>query len=179
MNKLKMLSAFFIFFIFSTFLFAQQNDVKKTQLPQLTVEQKLDRAVANSVSYMIFGISFAKSLGQSTEDYATYCANIAAPLYQGFKGANPLSIVKTIYTVQQSDKNLKLEILESSEKSLKAKMTLYGIQYINPTNPFGGVTVKDCYNFYNIFMEKFSSSLDFEYKYEVKNDWIYFVLKSI
>jgi len=179
MKKSKIAAVLFVIFVLSISTIAQQQDAQQKKLPQLSLEQKLDRAVANSVSYMIFGISFAKSSGKTVEEYAEYCAKITAPLYKGFVGTNPLSIVKTLYTVQQSDKNLKLEILESSEKSLKARMTLYGIQYVDPDNPFGGVTVKDCYNFYNIFMEKFSKSLGFDYKYEVENKWINFTLKSI
>jgi hypothetical protein len=159
-------------------LVAQVTPQTASELPQLTLEQKVDRAVMNSVSYMVMGISYAKSVGKSVENYAAYCADLAKPSYQRLKDGTPMDVLRTLYGVLQTDKFFRIEILNSSKTSVSARMKLYGIRYIDPENPFGGVTVGECYRFYNTFMDGFTKSVGFTYAYDVEADWIVYTLSK-
>ena len=57
-------------------------------------------------------------------------------------------------------------------------MTLYGIQYIDPENPFGGVTVQECYEFYNHFTTVLLKSIGFQYTYKINDKWIEFEIRK-
>jgi hypothetical protein len=165
-----------IVLLFSVMLTGQVNVPGQTGLTELTPEEKLDRAVMNSVSYLIMGVSFAKSQGKPAEDYARFCAELAVPAYQSLLGRNPIDVINAIYRVQQADKNFALEILQSSESVLEGRMQLYGIQFIRAANGFGGVTLDECYRFFNTFTQTFCMGIGFKYQYEVKEDWIVFKL---
>jgi hypothetical protein len=54
---------------------AQTTDAKADQiiqLPQLSLEQKLDRSARNTTTRDIVGIAYAKSLGKTPEDFGKY-----------------------------------------------------------------------------------------------------------
>ncbi|MBN2090633.1 hypothetical protein JW964_13560 [candidate division KSB1 bacterium] len=165
-----------ILFLTIISLNAQEQSADQNILPQLTIEQRVDRAVMNSLSYMIMGIAYAKNSGKSTEDFARFCAQLALPAYLEMKGKNPIAVVKAISRVHQADPAFRIEILNASESSVEARMTLYGLNYLKFFNDFGGVTISECYEYYNKFMQEFSQLLDFNYKYDVVEDWIVFTL---
>ncbi|MBN2007744.1 hypothetical protein JW960_00195 [candidate division KSB1 bacterium] len=167
------ISCFFIFFL-STIVTSQEQTTQPVQLTQLTIEQKADRAVMNSISYMVFGISYAKSQGQTVAQYAEYCARTTAPFYQRFSNQPPIGIIRATHNVLQSDRNYQLEITESTDSTITGRMTLYGVQYINPENPFGGVTVDECYEFYNTFITHLLKSIGMNYSYKLNVEWIEF-----
>jgi hypothetical protein len=164
--------------VFANALFSQGNPAQDIGLTQLTLEQKLDRSVANSVSYLSMGLSFAKSLGKTTEEYAEYCASLAIPAYQFLRGKSPFDVINVIYGVQQTDKNFEMHIDERSDSSLTGRMRLFGLPYIRLSKGFGGVAETDFYTFYNTFFEKFIESIGFTYEYEVKEDWIVFTISK-
>jgi hypothetical protein len=146
-------------------------------LPELTPEQKQERAVMNSISYMMMGIAYAKQLGKTPEEYANFCAEITIPFYQRMKGQNPLTLLKRIVAVHQADKSFTIVVLDTSTSLVQARMPLYGLEYIKRTGNFGGVTVEDCYSFYNSFMEKFCDLLGYEYSYNLQDELIDFTIK--
>lgn len=146
------------------------------ELPDLTPGQKQERAVMNSISYMMMGIAYAKQLGKTPEEYAKFCAKITAPLYQRMKGQKPLTLLKRIVAVHQADKSFTIVVLDTSTSLVKARMPLYGLEYIKRTADFGGVTVEDCYSFYNSFMEYFCDLLGYEYRYNLQDELIDFTI---
>jgi hypothetical protein len=165
-------------FLLTSNLLAQDQKSTKNDLPQLTAEQKVDRAMMNSISYMMLGLSYAKSLGKTPEEFAKHSVKIVAPFYQRMKGSSPSNFLKTMYTVQQTDKNFSMEILESSESSVKARMSLYGINVIKASVPFGKVTVEDCYIFYNKFVGGLTETIGFDYTYKIEDEQIVFTLSK-
>ena len=56
-----------ILLILSGIILAQEKETGTVELRRLTIEEKLDFAVSNSMSYMIMGISYAQSLGKTPE----------------------------------------------------------------------------------------------------------------
>ncbi len=174
MRRLNIFIPFFIIIFLIGFHNAQEQTMLKIQLPQLSEDQKLDRAVRNSISYMMMGISYAKHLGRTPEEYAEYCAEITIPFYQRIKGKNPLRLIERVYAVSQADKYFTLNITDTTKSKVRAQMSLYGIQYIEQTGAFGGVSVDDCYNFYNKFMQSFCELLGYVYQYDMKEGLIDF-----
>jgi hypothetical protein len=167
-----------VILLLTQLLSAQENASSSFKLTKLTPEQKVDRAVMNSVSYMMMGISFAKSCGKTPQDFAVYSAGLALPAWQFLKGKNPVEALDAINRVQQSDSNYLLEITESSASQLTGRMRLYGLAIIQMSRDFGGVTVDDCYTFFNTFVQIFYSHIGFKYEYQVTDDWIVFKLSK-
>jgi len=174
MKRLNIFMQLFIIIFLVGSQHAQEQTKLKIQLPQLSEDQKLDRAVMNSISYMMMGISYAKHLGRPTDEYAEYCAKITIPFYQRIKGENPLRLIERIYAVSQADKYFTINISDTTKSKVQARMSLYGIQYVERTDAFGGVSVDDCYNFYNKFMQSFCELLGYEYQYHMKEGLIDF-----
>ena len=167
-----------IFLILSQFLFAQEKTGKGAELTNFTLEQKLDRAVMNAISYMRMGLSYAEALGKTPEEYAVYCANLAIPAWQFLIERNPIDVIDAIYGVQQTDKYFEIEITEKTDASVQGRMRLYGLPYIKASDGFGGVSVEDCYVFYNTFVQTFTKALSFRYEYAIEEDWIVFTLSK-
>lgn len=147
------------------------------ELPKLTPEQKQERAVTNSISYMMMGIAYAKQLGKTPQEYANFCAEITTPFYQRMKGQNPLTLLKRIVTVHQVDKSFSIVVLDTSASLVRARIPLYGLEYIKRIGNFGGVTIEDCYSFYFSFMESLCHSLGYEYQYNLQDELIDFTIK--
>jgi hypothetical protein len=164
--------------LLSSLLLAQEKDISKYELRKLTIEEKLDVAVSNSMSYMIMGISYAKALGKTPEEFAEYSAEMIIPAYQFLQGKRPIEMIDIINRVQQTDKYFVMEIYESSDLILKGKMSLFGINNIKAARGTGGVTEDDCYRFYNKFVQTLSSSIGFKYEYNVKEGWIEFTFSK-
>lgn len=151
---------------------------QKLNLPEFSIQQQLNRAVANTVSYMMFGISFAKANGKSVKEFAEHCAKITIPFYERFRGMGPAPIVESVYRVSLYDPNYKMEIIEETDSHIKGEMRLFGLDVINATQNFGGVTAEDCYEFYAQFMKYFANGLDLNYSQAIENDMIHFTISK-
>jgi hypothetical protein len=66
------LATIILLVVISFSAFAQEKGEQIIQLPQLSLEQKLDRSVRNTTTRDIVGIAYAKSLGKTPEDYGKY-----------------------------------------------------------------------------------------------------------
>lgn len=165
-----------ILLILSGLILAQEGRTTKDELRKLTTEEKLDVAVSSSMSYMIMGISYAKSLGKTPEEFAEHSAKLVIPAYQFLRGKRPFEMIDIMNRVQQTDKNFVMEINESNDSSLTGRMTLFGVDNIKAARSAGGVTEDDCYRFYNKFVQALSAGIGFDYEYSVKGDWIEFKL---
>jgi hypothetical protein len=167
-----------ILLILSGMILAQENNSIKNELRKLTTEEKLDVAVSNSMSYMIMGISYAKSLGKTSEEFAEHSAKMVIPAYQFLRGKRPFEMIDIINRVQQTDKYFVMEISESSDSSVTGRMSLFGINNIKAARGVGGVSEDDCFKFYNKFVQSLSAGVGFNYEYNVKGDWIEFKLSK-
>jgi hypothetical protein len=162
--------------ILSGIIMAQEKESAKVELRKLTIEEKLDVAVSNSMSYMIMGISYSKSLGKTPEEFAEHSANMVIPAYQFMKGRRPFEMIDIMNRVQQTDRYFVIEINESTDSIVRGRMTLFGINNIKAARGAGGVTEEDCYKFYNKFVSTLSAGVGFNYEYNIKDGWIEFKL---
>ena len=167
-----------ILLILSGIILAQEKETGTVELRRLTIEEKLDFAVSNSMSYMIMGISYAKSLGKTPEEFAEHSAESVIPAYQFLRGKRPFEMIDIMNRVQQTDKNFVLEITESSDSTVRGRMNLFGINNIKAARGTGGVSEDDCYRFYNKFVQALSAGIGLIYKYDINGEWIEFKLSK-
>ena len=157
---------------------AQSTDTKLDhgiQLPQLSIEQKLDRASRNISSREIVAIAYAKSLGKSAEDFGKFIGENTAFLWADIKGKGVVPFVQYWYRFLQTDKNSKMEIVSVSEKAIKAKMTVYGETNLKSYSDLG-VTLEEYAGFYGEYAETLADYLGLEYKQKFEDGWIVFTV---
>ena len=65
-------------------------------LPQLTQEQKWGKAESNLIYFVVCGIAYAKSKGESPEDFGTFAGNIAGSSWEDARGQGPRALVEGI-----------------------------------------------------------------------------------
>lgn len=143
------------------------------QLPQLSLEQKLERSARNTTGRDVVGIAYAESMGKTPEDFGRYMGEHTAFFWADIKGKGSVPFVQYWYRFLQTDGNSKMEILSVSEKSVKARMTVYG-----ETNLKGladlGVTIEEYASFYGNYSEALADYLGLEYKQKFEDGWIVF-----
>jgi len=155
---------------------AQTTDAKLDQiiqLPQLSLEQKLERSARNTTTRDIVGIAYAKSLGKTPEEFGKYIGEHTAFFWADIKDKGSVPFVQYWYRFLQTDKNSKMEILSVSEKSVKAKMTVYGETNIKALSDLG-VTIEEYASFYGKYSETLAEYLGLEYKQKFEDGWIVF-----
>jgi len=155
---------------------AQTTDAKLDQiiqLPQLSLEQKLDRSARNTTTRDIVGIAYAKSLGKTPEDFGKYIGEHTAFFWADIKSKGSVPFVQYWYRFLQTDSNSKMEILSVSEKSMEAKMTVYGETNIKALSDLG-VTIEEYASFYGKYSETLADYLGLEYKQKFEDGWIVF-----
>jgi hypothetical protein len=155
---------------------AQTTGVKldqSIQLPQLSLEQKLERSARNTTTRDIVGIAYAKSLGKTPEDFGRYIGEHTAFFWGDIKGKGSVPFIQYWYRFLQTDRNSKMEILSVSEKSVKARMTVYGETNIKALSDLG-VTLEEYANFYGKYSETLADYLGLEYKQKFEDGWIVF-----
>ena len=62
-------------FIFSSFMIAQEAKKQKIELPKKTDEYLVNRGLGNTMSWFFSGIAYAKSKGETPEDFAKFSIN--------------------------------------------------------------------------------------------------------
>ena len=157
---------------------AQTTDSKPDhgiQLPQLSLEQKLDRSSRNTSSREIVAIAYAKSLGKTPEDFGKFIGEKTAFFWADIKGKGVVPFVQYWYRFLQTDKNSKMEIINVSEKAVKAKMTVYGETNLKSYSDLG-VTLEEYAGFYGNYAETLADYLGLEYKQKFEEGWIVFTV---
>ncbi|MFX0197847.1 MAG: hypothetical protein ACFFCW_17130 [Candidatus Hodarchaeota archaeon] len=178
-NKTSILLILFVF-IFSVSIYAQEKEeqtVQKIKLPKLYLEQKLDRAVVNVTAYVIGGIAFAKSLEKTPEDYGKFIGDMFAPSWEGIKGKGITRFIEGMSRNFQSDVNCQWEILSESDKSVKVKMNRFGDAIVKASAEMG-VTTEEYDRCLGKVMEAIANYLGFDFKQELKGDWIVFTVSE-
>jgi len=69
---------------------------KVISLPQLTLEEKWEIAEGNLLYLLVTGIAYAKSRGDSPEDYGAIAGSVAAPGWGDARGRGPRALVEGI-----------------------------------------------------------------------------------
>jgi len=171
---------FLIVFIFSVSIFAQEKKEQteqKIELPKLYLEQKLDRAVMNFSALFTGSIAYAKSIGKTPEDYGKFIGEVFAPGWEEIKGKPISEFIEIMYMNFQMDKNCKWEILNESDKSVKVKTNRLGDATVKAFAETG-VTTEEYDRCMGKTMEVITNYLGFNFKQELKEDWIIFTVSE-
>ena len=167
-------------FISSSSIFAQEKKVQtaqKIELPQLNLEQKLDRAVMNLSAFIIGGIAHAKSMGKTPEDYGKFIGEIFAPGWEETKGKSIAEYIENMYKNFQADKNCQWEILEESDKMVKVRMKRFGNTAVKAYERTG-VTPQEYDRCMSKIMQTITNYLGFYYNQGLQDDWIIFWIST-
>jgi hypothetical protein len=152
-----------------------QTKHSQIELPQLSLEQKLERSSRNTSSREIVAIAYAKSLGKTPEDFGKFIGERTAFFWADIKGKGPVPYVQYWYRYLQTDINSKMEIISVSEKTVKAKMTVYGETNLKSYSDLG-VTLEEYARFYGKYAETLADYLGLEFMQKFEDGWIVFTV---
>jgi len=163
-NKV-ILGAILIIFILASYSLTQE----KIEIPERTLEWKLNRASRHMDLYICTAIAYAKSLGKTAEDYGKFVGEKFAPSWEGAKGQGVAPVIRTWSGHWQIYENGKFEIVSESETSVTAKMNRPYSAYFKDGDLFG-VTMND----YETFLERIGMAianyLGLKYEQKVEGD---------
>jgi len=167
---MKTLKSFFLIVCFSLIscsILSQENEDQKIKPNQPTCEQMLESAVWRTDAYICTGISYAKSLGMSVDDFAKFVGNAHAEMMLWMKGQGLEPIVQMFSSIGATYKNAEFEILFQSDSLVTLKGNRpYEVYFEN--GPMLGVTIDEyeryLYSHLVILLNKIS--VDMIYKIE-------------
>lgn len=142
---------------------------EKIELPERTLEWKLNRAAQHMDLYICTAIAYAKSLGKTAEDYGKFVGQKFAPSWEGAKGQGVAPLIRTWSGHWQIYKNGEFEIVSESETSVTAKFNRPYSAYFKDGDLYG-VTMND----YETFLEQvgiaIANYLGLKYEQEEEGD---------
>jgi hypothetical protein len=148
------------------------------QLPRLSVEQKWKTAEGNLVYFIVSGISYAKSKGETAEDFGTWAGNIGCPYWKTIDSLTPAKFVQEISNNKQQFKDFQMEIIAASSLVVKGKMKGYGNKILSFFDT-GGVTEEDYVHFFNNKWMAIAKCVGLNYKQETIGEWVYFSVSKL
>jgi hypothetical protein len=138
-------------------------------------QQKWETAESNLVYFIVCGITYAKSHGQTAEDFGTWAGQIAAPFWDEEKSRGPLGLVEGISTNKQQFQGFEMEILDESEMSLHARMKSFGDSLIRKYFQ-STISVDEYIQFFGKKWVAIADTMGLEYKQDVEGDWLVFTV---
>ena len=166
-SKTSILIILAVFFL-SSFLIAQETETQKIELPQKTLEYKVERGVINTLSWIFAGIAYAKSKGDTPEDFARYGFKAWGSYW---KDLDIKAYIQKWHRIFSTDFHFKMEILNTTETSVEARMTIFGRRCAE-TFAVSGVT-EEYVRFISTAISSMAEYLDWKCKQKLEGDWLY------
>ncbi|MEI6061577.1 MAG: hypothetical protein WCR72_12770 [Bacteroidota bacterium] len=170
--KYKIITAAIVMLSIVNVIYAQEKN-ETVKLPVLTVEQKWETAEGNLIYFVISGISYAKSKGQTAEDFGVWAGKVGCPYWQTLDSLTPAKFVQQISMNKQQFKNFQMEILEAKKSSVKGRMKGFGNNLVTEYN-LGGVTEDDYRRFFAKKWETIAGCVKLVYTQKEEGEWTYF-----
>jgi len=155
--------------LFSGFLIAQEEKSQKIELPKMTLEYKLNRALINQVGNFMHGIAYAKAKGDSPEDFAAYGLKCWGSWW---KDEDYIYYVRKWYRIFSTDGNFKMEISRETENKVELRMNIFGERYIE-TYSESGVTREEYIRYMGALLSSMAKFMGLEHEQKIEDDWIY------
>ncbi len=168
MNKKTIGFMIVLVLIFSGFPMAQVKS-QKIELPTLTLDYKLNRALINQVGNFMHGIAYAKEKGESPEDFATYGLECWGSWW---KDEDYSYYVRKWYRIFSTDGNFRMEILSETEDRIDLKMNVFGERYVE-TYAESGVTKEEYMRYLGALLSSMARFMGLEHEQKIEGDWIY------
>ena len=118
------------------------------EIPQLTLQQKWETAESNLIYFIACGIAYAKSRGETAEDFGKWAGEVAAPSWEKRKNQGARGLVEGIAKNKQQFRNFKIEILNESAESIQARIKGFGEDLVRQ-RPRHEITTDDYIRFFN------------------------------
>ena len=144
----------------------------ETELPTYTPEQCWERASNQLTVSFVAAISYAKSLGQSAEQYGEYMAKLFMPSW-GEPGSGTVNIIRGVRWNLLMWTKSEFEITESSDVAVTGRSNRPWARYFGEDKTWYGVTLEEFETSFRVFNRLLAEYLGLEYKDEIKDDWFY------
>jgi hypothetical protein len=168
------ISIIFAVFILFSFLFVQETGAQKIELPQKTLEYKVERGVINTLSWIFAGITYAKSKGDTPEDFARYGLKAWGSYW---KDLDISEYFQKWHRIFSTDFHFNMEILNANETSVEARMTIFAIRCAE-TFAASGVTQEEYVQFICASVSSMAEYLGWECKQKLEGDWLYLTVSE-
>jgi hypothetical protein len=144
------------------------------ELPQKTLEYKVERGVINTLSWIFAGISYAKLKGDTPEDYARHGLKAWGSYW---KDLDIKAFIQKWHRIFSTDFHFKMEILSATETSIEAKMTIYARRCAE-TFAVSGVTEEEYIRFITTSVSSMAEYLGWECKHKLEGEWLYITVSE-
>jgi hypothetical protein len=144
-------------------------------LPQLTLEEKWATAEDNLIYFVVSGITYAKSKGDTPEDFGAWAGAVAVPFWAGDRGRGPRALVAGIAYNKQQFKDFAIEILRESPTVVEARMRGFGADVMADYAELD-VTADDYVRFFEAKWRVIADSLDLDYVQVAEGTWTRFTV---
>jgi hypothetical protein len=173
MKKLCIVLSFAVF-ILSNLCIAQEKNTQKIELPQKSDEYLVNRGLGNTMSWFFSGIAYAKSKGDTPEDFAKYSINAWKSWW---KDMSIPRYFRKIYICFSTDKDFKMEVLKETETSVEVRLNIYGKRWIS-TFKESGVTEEEYIRFLGAQLTSLTEYIGWDYEIKFEGDWIYLTVSE-
>ena len=123
---------------------------QEVELQTFTTQQRWDRAARHVALGPVSGMAYAKSMGQSVEDYANAMADLFVPGW-GEAGVGRLSVVRSLYLNFASYPNCEFEIVDQSDTAITVRRNRPWSVFFGDDYLWYGVTIQEFETWYEIF----------------------------
>jgi hypothetical protein len=163
-----------VIFIFASIVISQEKTTQTIELPQKTLEYKVERGVINTLSWIFAGIAYAKSKGDTPEDFARYGLNVWGSFW---KDIDLKEYIQKWHRIFSTDFQFKMEILSATDTSVETRMTIFA-QRCAKTFAENDVTEDDYIRFIKTSVSSMAEYLGWECKQKLEDDWLYFTVSE-
>ncbi|MGD8538386.1 MAG: hypothetical protein PVI66_06695 [Candidatus Aminicenantes bacterium] len=168
------LGIFLTILILSSIVLSQEQTKQTIDLPQKTLEYKVERGVINTLSWIFAGIAYAKSKGDTPEDFARYGLKAWGSYWDDL---DIKAYVQKWHRIFSTDFHFKMEILSATENSVEAKMTIFARRCAE-TFAVSGVTEDEYIRFICTSIASMAQYLGWDYKQKLEGEWLYFTVSE-
>jgi hypothetical protein len=144
----------------------------KIELKDATIEQKEKYAVWRSDYYICTGIAYAKSIGQTVEDFATF---VASKHYLGSREKGLTPVVKLLHFVFESYPDGHLDIIEESDSAVTMSCNRPYSTYFSE-GPVLEVTLEEFERFLYQHIKMMAKNIGIDFTYFREGDSMVFTL---
>ena len=153
--------------LFCTICYSQDIRNTNTQLKEIPLENKHNFTTWRVDYYICTGIAYAKSMGQSVEDFTKFVGkhhSLTYPNKQTLSG-----VAETSNLVMTNYPGGKYEIISESDSVIVAKSNRpYKIYYKD--GPMLGVTIDEFEKYFWGHVAIMATKINIDFKYEIKED---------
>jgi hypothetical protein len=161
-------------FILSGITMPQEQSTQTIDLPQKTLEYKVERGVINTLSWIFAGIAYAKSKGDTPEDFARYGLKAWGSYWEDL---DIKAFIQKWHRIFSTDFHFKMEILNATKTSVEVKMTIFARRCAE-TFAVSGVTEDEYIRFISTSVSSMAEYLGWKCKQKLDGEWLYITVSD-